>query len=136
MLRPLVGGSSDPSGHISHRSLCSFLEIAQRSKAAIQLTVGDRVNLGSLPGGLVCLEATFGIDEVACKESVDQGALSETGLTDDHDIELETALEELSFDLLGDAVEAHVGLQRCVLLVDGGHFEDGMGNRKTTIWWW
>lgn len=44
------------------------------------------------------------------EDGVDEGRLAQTGLAYTDDIELETALEQLSLNLLGDAVEADVAL--------------------------
>lgn len=49
--------------------------------------------------------------------------------TDNHDIELETALEELVLNLLGDGVETNVGLGTNLLDFWGGH-SDGHKVRK------
>jgi hypothetical protein len=45
-----------------------------------RLTVRNGLNLGSLPHGLVRLEATLGVNEMRCEDGVDEGGLAESSL--------------------------------------------------------
>jgi hypothetical protein len=94
--------------------------------------VRDGLDFGGAADGLVGLQAAFAVDEVRGEDCVDEGGFAEAGLawdgvrrlvagqgqlgkrvirrTDAHDIELKTALQQLLFNLLGDAVETDVAL--------------------------
>lgn len=43
------------------------------------------------------LESALRVEQVGCKDGVDEGGLAETALADDHEVELETSLEEFVF---------------------------------------
>lgn len=55
------------------------------------------------------LQPTLRVNEVGCKDGVDEGALPQPGLANDDYVELEAPLQELVFDLAGDGVETDVG---------------------------
>lgn len=93
--------------------------------------MGDGLDLGGRSDGLIGGETALGIHQVGGEDGVDEGGFPQSGLscreeisptcspihdsirsstihTDTHDIELETALEQLALDLGSDAVEPHM----------------------------
>lgn len=87
--------------------------------------VRDGLNLGGRANGLIRSHATLGIDEVRRKDGIDECRLAQSRLTcllsiigrqscasglrtDTDDIELESALQQLLFNLRCDAVETDV----------------------------
>lgn len=79
--------------------------------------VRNRVDLGGLANHLIRCESSLGIDQMRCKQRVDERRFAQSRLTHDHDVKLEAALEQFRLDLFGDRVESDVRLQRSVLLI-------------------
>lgn len=79
------------------------------------------LNLSSLTHGLVVFKAALGVDKVRRENGVDQSTLSESSLADDHDIELEPALQKLVFDLARDRVETDIRRSANFLDCSSGH---------------
>jgi len=73
------------------------------------------------PNGLIGCHATLGVDQVGCEDGVDEGRLAQPGLANADDVELETALQQLSLNLRCDAVETNVASR-----------EDGVGLLRHT----
>ena len=100
------------------------------------------LNFCGLSDRVLRLQTTLGVNQVRRENSVDERRLSETSLpciftlsrhvstrstalrrTNDDDIELETTLQELVLDLLGDGVEPDVGGSTDFFHCSGGHFQ-------------
>lgn len=80
-----------------------------------QRTVGNGLNLGRLPHGLIRFEASLGVDQVGSKDGVDQGRLSEPSLACRHERERKgSARRDPTGDLVAVQVEAiiAVGVER------------------------
>lgn len=66
------------------------------------------LNLRGLPDRLIMFQATLGVDEVGGEDGVDESALAQTGLANNDDIELKSALEKFVLNLAGDGVKSDV----------------------------
>ena len=117
-----------------------------------------RLNLGSLSDRIVRFQTTLGVDQVRRKNSVDERRLSKTGLpcvlnvswvvprpttprrTNDDDIELETTLQELVLNLLGNGVKPDIGSSTNFFDCSGGHLErakerkSGVQRKRNSRW--
>jgi hypothetical protein len=67
------------------------------------------------------LQPALRVNEVRREDSVDQSALSEASLSNNHDVELKASLEQLMLNLAGDGVETDVGRRPDFLNCGGGH---------------
>lgn len=67
--------------------------------------VRDGLNFGGRSNRLGWCKTTLAVNQMRGKDGVDQRGFPETSLANADDIELETALQQLLLDLLGDAVE-------------------------------
>jgi len=80
------------------------------------------VDFRCLPDILIRVEPAFGVNQVRREKRINQRRLSQTGLTDDNDIELETSLQELVFNLTRDCLETDVGVGTNLVGLYLGHF--------------
>lgn len=99
---------------------------------------------------LIGSETTLGVDQVGCEDSVNQCGFTQTGLswirecksahnrmktgvgfvhTDTHDIELETALQQLPLNLGSDAVETNMAVGE-----DGGLLGGSSTGSGSHVW--
>jgi len=65
------------------------------------------------------------------KDGVDQGALAEASLSNDHDVELKASLEQLVLNLTGNRVETDVARRSDFLNIWGGHGLYGVSGAVT-----
>lgn len=65
--------------------------------------MSDRLDLCSLPDGLIHILPAFAVEEMGREEGVYECALSEPALAYDHDIEAESSFEQFVLNLAGDA---------------------------------
>lgn len=94
------------------------------------------LDFGGRADRLIGGQTALGVDQVGSKDRVDEGRFAQTGLTwslvsaghgvrgwehtNTHDIELESALQQLALDLGGDAVETDMAVGE-----DGGRVGRG-----------
>lgn len=83
------------------------------SSYGASLTLLRRHNLGRLTNRLIDLMPSLGIDQMRCKQRVDQRRFSQTSLSNDHHIELKATLQELVLDLAGDGWKGMGCVSRC-----------------------
>jgi len=84
--------------------------------------MGDGVYFRCLSDIFIRSESTFRVNQVRREERVDQRRLSQTGLTNDDDIELETSFQELVLNLTRDGLETNVRVGADFVGLRLGHF--------------
>jgi len=87
----------------------SIDDVEAETDAIFSDDVRNGLALRGLLDGLVRLKTAFRVDQVGGKDRVYQSRLSETGLTNNHDVELEAPLQELVLNLTSDRVETDIG---------------------------
>ena len=141
------------NNHCSHHTSIQILNFFLKRH-----TMRGRLNLGSLSDRIVRFQTTLGVDQVRRKNSVDERRLSKTGLpcvlnvswvvprpttprrTNDDDIELETTLQELVLNLLGNGVKPDIGSSTNFFDCSGGHLErakerkSGVQRKRNSRW--
>lgn len=95
--------------------------VEYQSMQGRKLAMRNSLNLCRLTHRLIMLQPAFRVNEVRREDSIDQGALAETSLSDDHDVELKASFEQLVLNLAGDGVETDVGSSSYFLNGWGGH---------------
>lgn len=106
-------------------------DVQPQSHAVLRDDMRDRLNLRRLPDRLVRLKPSLRVDQVRREDGVDERRLAQSRLADDHDIKLESALEQLVLDLLRDGVETDIRRRTDLLYFNGGHcYELNEGGEK------
>jgi len=97
-------------------------DVQPQPNAVFHDNMGDGVYLRCLSDLFIRGESTFRINQVRREERVDQRRLSQTGLTNDDDIELETSFQELMLNLTRDGLETNVRVGADFFGLSLGHF--------------
>jgi len=105
-------------------------DVQPQPDAVFHDNMRDGVNFRRLPDLLIRSEPAFRINQVRREERVNQRRLSQTSLTDDDNIELETSFQELMLNLTRDCLETNVGVGTNLIMLCLRHFLRWKGRRN------
>jgi hypothetical protein len=72
--------------------------------------MGFALDFSCLPDCLLRVEPALGLNQMGRENGVNQSRFSQSSRADDYNVELETPLEQLVLDLLGNGVESNIGI--------------------------
>lgn len=84
--------------------------------------MGNGMDFRCLANFVVRSEPPLRVNQVRREKRVDQGRLSQTSLTNDDDIKLETSFQELMLNLTRDGFETDIGVGANIVRLCLGHF--------------